>query len=272
MMGLEFMGEIPFSDVDHQRHHPGRRRPAHVEVARHRRRPARARRVLRRRRHPLRPPEDELDPGRALRARARSPRGRSSRTSSGTRPGSWSRRPTRRSRPAPAGDEPADRWVRSRLAATLDEVLRPARRLRVRGRGEGPLRVRRSTSATGTSRRPSRACRAPTPTARRDVSANLLWTLERILALTHPVCPFVTEAVWSHLPGERGLLMLEPFPAAVAEHRDPRRRGRRAGRHRRCLRGPLDARRAAGAAARVPGGGARARAGAAGDARWWRTR
>jgi valyl-tRNA synthetase len=53
------------------------------------------------------------------------------------------------------------------------------------------------------------------------VSANLLWTLERILLLTHPVCPFVTEAVWSHLPGERGLLMLEPFPAAVGEHRDP---------------------------------------------------
>jgi valyl-tRNA synthetase len=57
--------------------------------------------------------------------------------------------------------------------------------------------------------------------ARRAVSANLLWTLERILAVTHPICPFVTEAVWSHLPGERGLLMLEPYPAPVAEHRDP---------------------------------------------------
>ena len=35
------------------------------------------------------------------------------------------------------------------------------------------------------------------------------------------MCPFVTEAVWSHLPGERGLLMLHAFPAPVAEHRDP---------------------------------------------------
>ena len=70
MMGIEFMGEIPFSDVRHPLDHPGRRRPAHVEVARHRRRPARARRHLRRRRHPLRPPEDELDPGRALLRRA----------------------------------------------------------------------------------------------------------------------------------------------------------------------------------------------------------
>ena len=55
---------------------------------------------------------------------------------------------------------------------------------------------------------------------RADASANLLWVLERILALTHPVCPFVTEAVWQHLPGERGLLMLAPLPAADESHRD----------------------------------------------------
>jgi valyl-tRNA synthetase len=57
--------------------------------------------------------------------------------------------------------------------------------------------------------------------SRAEASANLLWVLERILALTHPICPFVTEAVWEHMPGERGLLMLAPFPAADASHRDP---------------------------------------------------
>ena len=55
---------------------------------------------------------------------------------------------------------------------------------------------------------------------RADASANLLWVLERILAVTHPICPFVTEAIWEHMPGERGLLMLAPLPAPDAAHRD----------------------------------------------------
>ena len=51
----------------HPLHDPGRRRPPDVEVARHRRRPARPDRPVRRRRDPLRPAEDVLDAGRALR-------------------------------------------------------------------------------------------------------------------------------------------------------------------------------------------------------------
>ena len=44
--------------------------------------------------------------------------------------------------PAPAGDDPADRWVRSRLAAALEEVLRLIDALRLLGGGEGAVRVR----------------------------------------------------------------------------------------------------------------------------------
>jgi valyl-tRNA synthetase len=48
-----------------------------------------------------------------------------------------------------------------------------------------------------------------------DVSAVLLWSLDRVLRLLHPVMPFVTEEIWSLMPGEdRGLLAVADFPAA----------------------------------------------------------
>jgi valyl-tRNA synthetase len=45
-----------------------------------------------------------------------------------------------------------------------------------------------------------------------EVSAILLAVLERFLALTHPVMPFVTEEIFSHLPGRQGLLVVHPYP------------------------------------------------------------
>jgi valyl-tRNA synthetase len=45
-----------------------------------------------------------------------------------------------------------------------------------------------------------------------QVSRVLLWVLERTLELLHPVMPFVTEEIWSFMPGERGLLAAAPWP------------------------------------------------------------
>ena len=46
------------------------------------------------------------------------------------------------------------------------------------------------------------------------VSGVLLWALERTLQLLHPVMPFVTEEIWSFLPGDHGLLAAAPWPEA----------------------------------------------------------
>jgi valyl-tRNA synthetase len=52
-----------------------------------------------------------------------------------------------------------------------------------------------------------------------DAAAFALYVLGETLALAHPVIPFVTEEIWSHVPGAGGLLMAqrhpEPDPALV---------------------------------------------------------
>jgi valyl-tRNA synthetase len=53
------------------------------------------------------------------------------------------------------------------------------------------------------------------------VSAVLLYALERSLKLLHPVMPFVTEEIWSLLPGERGLLAVADWPAGDESLVDP---------------------------------------------------
>jgi valyl-tRNA synthetase len=47
-----------------------------------------------------------------------------------------------------------------------------------------------------------------------EVSANLLWLLERTLALLHPIMPFVSEEVWSYHPSRQGHLAVHSFPQA----------------------------------------------------------
>jgi valyl-tRNA synthetase len=54
------------------------------------------------------------------------------------------------------------------------------------------------------------------------VSAVLLWALERTLRLLHPVMPFVTEEIWSLMPGERGLLAVADWPHADESRFDER--------------------------------------------------
>lgn len=48
--------------------------------------------------------------------------------------------------------------------------------------------------------------------ARGQARGTLLVVLETILKLIHPITPFVSEEIWSVLPGKRTLLAVTPFP------------------------------------------------------------
>jgi valyl-tRNA synthetase len=57
---------------------------------------------------------------------------------------------------------------------------------------------------------------------RSAVTATLLFALDRVLRLLHPVMPHVTEEIWSFLPGERGLLAVAEWPGGEEIAPDPR--------------------------------------------------
>ncbi|WP_435431506.1 valine--tRNA ligase [Sporolactobacillus laevolacticus] len=58
-------------------------------------------------------------------------------------------------------------------------------------------------------------------TAKKTTKSVLTYVLDKILKLLHPIMPFVTEEIWQHIPHEGETIMHSEWPVAVAEWSDP---------------------------------------------------
>ncbi len=123
--------------------------------------------------------------------------------------------------PSPERATVEDRWILSRLAGTAEEVLRLLEEYEFAAAVKALYAFIWNDFCDWYVEATKPRLYGDDAAARRSVSATLLWVLERTLALAHPVMPFVTEEIWGFLPGERPMLLASPMPEPELGHRDP---------------------------------------------------
>ena len=220
-----------------------------------RRRPARDHRRVRGRRAAVRPHPRRRrrarTPG-SVRSSSRTPA--TSPTSCGTRPGSSSAPVPPRSPQTPSDGfpteadlGPADRWIRSRAAATVAAVDRALADYAVRRGHPHPLR---SDLERVLRLGPSSSRRSVWPTSGLDAEREATWwtlveVLDTYLRLLHPVMPFVTRGDLGALPhraDRSGAAHRRPLARGVGGGTGHRGRGRRDDRADPGIRNARDAR------------------------------
>jgi valyl-tRNA synthetase len=128
-----------------------------------------------------------------------------------------------------AGDRPSlpDRWILSRLSATVDAVRQRYSQYRFDLAAQTLYEFAWYEFCDWYLElsKPALHASAADESARRVTRRTLLAVLEATLRLLHPLMPFITEEIWQRvapLLGRRGpTIMLEPYPAPGDFARDP---------------------------------------------------
>jgi valyl-tRNA synthetase len=118
---------------------------------------------------------------------------------------------------APGRADPVDRWMLSRMATVTAEVQRQLDRYDFAAAVK-ELYALIWNDFCDIYIEDAKLRQAAGDT---EVSGMLLHVLDRVLRLSHPTLPFVTEEIWAFLPGAEGLLMLAPAPPVDTSDTDP---------------------------------------------------
>ena len=116
--------------------------------------------------------------------------------------------------PAPTGTEPIDRWILTRLNEVTRTVTEQFETFQFANLVKELYGFVWNDVCDWYLEGLKIRLYGDDPEVKRTASETALFVLERVLALLHPVMPFVTEEIWPFLPGERGLLMQSSFPVA----------------------------------------------------------
>src|SRR2546429_7411746 len=116
----------------------------------------------------------------------------------------------------------ADRWIQSRLAATIGAVRTALRRYRFNDGASAVYRfVWHEYCDWYLEIAKLSLYRAAEPAERLQTQRTLAETLEATLRLLHPVMPFITEEIWQRLPHKGDSIMVAPYPKAGRKQHDP---------------------------------------------------
>ncbi|HKQ82817.1 MAG TPA: valine--tRNA ligase [Steroidobacteraceae bacterium] len=123
----------------------------------------------------------------------------------------------------------ADRWIRSRLAATIDEVRARLHDYRFDLAAQALYEFAWYEYCDWYLElsKPVLQSDASSAALKRGTRQTLVHVLETYLRLLHPFMPFVSEEIWQSVAplagrsGETGTIMLQPYPNATEFARDP---------------------------------------------------
>jgi valyl-tRNA synthetase len=115
----------------------------------------------------------------------------------------------------------AERWIRSRLAVTVAAVRSGLRRYRFNDAASAIYQFLWHEYCDWYLEIAKLALyRAESPAQRLQAQHTLVEVLEATLRLLHPFMPFITEEIWQRLPHEGDSIMIAPYPKAGRKQRD----------------------------------------------------
>ncbi|HET9016993.1 MAG TPA: valine--tRNA ligase [Thermomicrobiaceae bacterium] len=116
----------------------------------------------------------------------------------------------------------ADRWILSQLATVTADVTQLLEAFQLGEAGRRLYEFLWSEYCDWYIEATKVALNGADPAAQAAARHTLAYVLERSLRLLHPLMPFVTEELWQHLPHAGESIMVAPWPETDEAHRDAR--------------------------------------------------